>query len=151
MLTAVAALLTALGGLLAVLVNAGLLGRSDAAAPAPVSGPVAPPVPGTKASSAPQMIGPVKGAVVTGVDGSEIRLTQLHATELPFKSGQRIEFDRVARLDIGQPWDGSVVVTLVNGQQLQLGGAENLLFGGRNELGGYSTSLSSLRRIEFQR
>lgn len=167
LLTAVAGIITALGGLVAVLAQHGLLGGAPAAAgtspagtpatAAPSSaGPAAPPAPPAVAAAPVPTTAPaatLKSVRVTAKDGSVVSLkasSDLTGTGLPLQSGQEIAFDRLERVDIGQPWDGSVTLTLVGGSRLDAT-ALNLPVSGSNELGPYLAMLSDIRRIEFIR
>jgi hypothetical protein len=166
LLTALAGIITAVGGLIAVLVQTGLIGsRSTPAAGASAtpaaqnSMPVAIVAPAASAVVAAPQAPPVtqgsmlKGLRVTAKDGSVIALkpgAQILGAALPLQNGQEVGFDRIARVEIAQPWDGSLRLLLVDGQQLEAR-APNLPLSGRNELGAYLAMLSEIRSIEFIR
>ena len=174
-LTALAAIITALAGLFAVLGQQGVLGGKTT--PAPVASPAAPsngPV-GLGAQGGPTQVAAAqpaaapaqspalvvaglraqgfKGLAVTAKDRSVISLApsaEIYGQAFPLSSGQKVEFDRIASVDIGQPWDGRIRITLVNGQQLDATTGSYTL-AGSNELGRYMGSLPDIRRIEFLR
>jgi hypothetical protein len=191
-LTALAGIITAAGGLVAVLSQNGLIGAkstgagagpassstpgANVASPAtppaaqPAAGPkpvptatplptVASPGPGTIAHSPAEVLSGLKargfvGVAVTHKDGSTVALTPevTLSTDpaLALNNGQKVLFDRIASIDIEQPWDGSVKLNLVNGQQL-VTKATSYTFYGKNDLGPYRELLENLRRIEFVR
>lgn len=164
LLTALAAIITAVGGLVAALGQAGLFGgKAETPAPAPAKGVpqvVVEPAPPQGQPPAPRPAEPaadpsaaIKGVRVTTKAGDVVALrptaTILGAT-IPLKSGQEVPFERLERIDFTQPWDGTLTLVLVGGGSLE-GAAENLPLSGSNELGEYLKMLSEIRRIEFVR
>jgi len=187
-LTALAGIITAVGGLVAVLSQNGLIGAKStgagagpassstpganvatpatqpAAGPTPVSTAKPPPTvvsagPGPIAHSPAEVLSGLKargfvGVAVTHKDGSTAALApgaELGSHEaVELTNGQRVMFDRITSIEIEQPWDGSVKINLVNGQQL-VTKATNYGFSGKNELGPYSVLLENLKRIDFVR
>jgi hypothetical protein len=187
-LTALAGIITAAGGLVAVLSQNGLIGAKAtgagaasalsstpganvatpvaqaAASPSPLPTAASPstvgaPGPGTIAHSPAEVLSGLKargfvGVAVTHKDGSMVALAPVvelgsqQAVELT--NGQRVLFDRITSIEIEQPWDGSVRLNLVNGQQL-VTKATNYGFSGKNELGPYGELLQNLKRIDFVR
>jgi hypothetical protein len=135
-----------------------------AAGPAPVSTATTPPTvvsagPGTIAHSPAEVLSGLKargfvGVAVTHKDGSTAALApgaELGSHEaVELTNGQRVMFDRITSIEIEQPWDGSVKINLVNGQQL-VTKATNYGFSGKNELGPYNVLLENLKRIDFVR
>jgi hypothetical protein len=120
---------------------------------------VASPGPGTIAHSPAEVLSGLKargfvGVAVTHKDGSTAALApgaELGSHEaVELTNGQRVMFDRITSIEIEQPWDGSVKINLVNGQQL-VTKATNYGFSGKNELGPYSVLLENLKRIDFVR
>jgi hypothetical protein len=115
--------------------------------------------PGTIAHSPAEVLSGLKargfvGVAVTHKDGSTAALApgaELGSHEaVELTNGQRVMFDRITSIEIEQPWDGSVKINLVNGQQL-VTKATNYGFSGKNELGPYSVLLENLKRIDFVR
>jgi hypothetical protein len=94
------------------------------------------------------------GVAVTHKDGSTVALApgvELGSDQaVMLSNGQKVLFDRITSIDIEQPWDGSVKLNLVNGQQL-VTKATNYTFYGKNDLGPYSVLLENLKRIDFVR
>jgi hypothetical protein len=135
-----------------------------AAGPTPVSTAKPPPTvvsagPGPIAHSPAEVLSGLKargfvGVAVTHKDGSTAALApgaELGSHEaVELTNGQRVMFDRITSIEIEQPWDGSVKINLVNGQQL-VTKATNYGFSGKNELGPYSVLLENLKRIDFVR
>jgi len=135
-----------------------------AAGPTPVPTAATPPTvvsagPGTIAHSPAEVLSGLKargfvGVAVTHKDGSTAALApgaELGSHEaVELTNGQRVMFDRITSIEIEQPWDGSVKINLVNGQQL-VTKATNYGFSGKNELGPYSVLLENLKRIDFVR
>lgn len=173
-LTALAALITAVGGVLALLAQQGIWpdksGKPVAAA-APAAAPtlsLSPPAanvaatPSAAATSASTgsvvresglTASPYKAVRVTALDRSITDLlpsAEIYGTSLDLENGQRVDFEKLASIDIEQPWDGRVRLTLVNGTTLQAVAASRTLVG-RNELGQYMAGINTLRRIEFVR
>ena len=94
-----------------------------------------------------------KGLAVTAVDGSVISLpptAEIHGQSFPLNNGQHVQFDRIVSVEVEQPWNGSVTITLTNGQQLAAT-TGNYTLSGVNELGRYMASMSDVRRIDFVR
>ena len=175
MLTALAGLITAVGGLLTIMAQNGYLnGRptgeqapavSQRAGPADkgVGAPSSPltnhAVPATVVTSPAEIVGELKaqgfkGIVVTSKDGSVVSLRpdadMTGSAALPLNSGQQVQFDRLVRVDVEQPFDGSVRLTFVNGQQLDTK-TGNYSLTGKNDLGPYRAFLEQMRRIDFLR
>jgi hypothetical protein len=161
LLTALAAIITAVGGLVAALGQTGVFGgksaspaAASAAAPVePVAArPADPPALAQPAAALPSPAA-IKGVRVTTKTGDVVALrstaTILGAT-IPLKSGQEVPFDRLERIDFTQPWDGTLKLALVGGVSMD-GAVENLPLSGSNELGDYLKMLSEIRRIEFDR
>jgi hypothetical protein len=162
-LTAVAAVIAAVGGLLAVVAQNGYLTgvrapatSSQPAASAPaVTSPELAARPSRSPSAAidrPTAEG-FKGILVTSTDGSVISLppdSEMDGSALPLNNGQKIRFDVLAAVDVEQPFDGSVRLTFVNGRQLDAK-TGNYSLSGKNDLGPYRGFLSGIRRIEFVR
>ena len=170
-LTALAAIITALAGLFAVLGQQGVLGGKPPAAAtlgvSPTAAAQAPPIPGgaTRATdSGTPMKSPAqvveglraqgfKGVAVTAVDGSVISLpptAEINGQSFPLSNGQSVQFDRIVSVDVQQPWDGRVTLTLTNGKQLAATTGSYTLTG-TNELGRYRGSMPDIRRIDFLR
>ena len=75
---------------------------------------------------------------------------EIHGQAFPLASVQSVQFDRIVSIDIEQPWDGRVKLTLTNGQQLAATTGSYVL-SGANELGRYQGLMSDIRRIDFIR
>ena len=78
------------------------------------------------------------------------RNAEMSGSAFPLNSGQQVQFDRLVRVDVEQPFDGSVRLTFVNGQQLDTK-TGNYSLTGKNDLGPYRSFLSNMRRIDFLR
>lgn len=94
-----------------------------------------------------------KGLAVTNKDGSVIALApgaEVSGAALPLSNGQSVQFERIVSVEIEQPWDGGVTLTLTNGQKLATTLNDYNLYG-KNDLGPYRELLSNLRRIDFLR
>lgn len=176
-LTALAALITAVGGVLALLAQQGIWpdkpGKPGAAAaPTPVPAaaatlslsPSAANVGATPSAAATSVsTGPVRESGLSALPYKAVRVTaldrsvtdllpsaEIYGTSLDLENGQRVDFEKLVSIDIEQPWDGRVRLTLVNGTTLQAVAANRTL-AGRNELGQYMAGINTLRRIEFVR
>lgn len=167
-LTATAAVLTATSGLLAILVQNGVLGEKGknfiggpapsannvASAPSPAAprGPVA--APDEKLSAR-----PFSGALVTMADGSQVKLRDdirewCAGTVLKSVQGQSISLDLMKRFDVVD-WasgssKGSVKIVLNNGQVLNEK-IDACGFRGRNDLGDFVGDFDKIRSVEFVR
>ncbi|HSV69274.1 MAG TPA: hypothetical protein VLI72_04120 [Methylibium sp.] len=168
LLTALAAIITAVGGLVAALSQAGMFGGKSGepaatAAPlpaaveastapeptpaAPAAAPIAPPV---VAAAAPAALKVVR---VTTKDGSVVDLrptATILGSTIPLQSGQEVPFEHIERIDITQPWDGTLKLALVGGRSMEAT-APNLPLSGSTELGNYLKMMSDIRRVEFVR
>jgi hypothetical protein len=164
LLTALAAIITAVGGLVAALGQTGVFGGKSAAPAAstalaqvepvaPVAARPAEPSARPQSAVAPSSPAAIKGVRVTTKTGDVVALrptaTILGAT-IPLKAGQEVPFDRLERIDFTQPWDGTLKLALVGGASMD-GAVENLPLSGSNDLGDYLKMLSEIRRIEFDR
>lgn len=162
LLAALAAIITAVGGLVAALSQAGVFGGKSAepaAAAPPPAGVEAPaaakPDPAAPEAAAPAAPAPaaLKGVRVTTKDGSVVELrptATILGSTIPLQSGQEVPFERLERIDITQPWDGTLKLALVGGRSMEAT-ALNLPLSGSNELGVYLKMMSDIRRIEFVR
>jgi hypothetical protein len=172
-LTGVAALITAVGGLTLGLYQSGVLGAKHGdAGPATKSG-----ISSEKASTEtptgqPQSpnANPVRSnqgegrasVVVTARDGSEttlfadnFRQTAQYDAQLHLLSGQAIAFDNIHSIEISKSFSdhAQVNVTLVDGRTIEgsLGAGSSIYgFGGENELGNFSITVDHLKRIVFR-
>jgi hypothetical protein len=178
-LTAFAAIITATGGLIAVLVQGGLLGGanqrlSDVSSESPRS--IAETRPGSgppeRTTSAPQgstqaarpaTVAPTRdlrpqgfrGVSITLLDGSVVTLQRdvlIYGIQyFQLRNGQTIEFDRISSVEIRHPWDGRVRFTLLNDQQLEAELSSDVPLWGKNELGTFTGYTSKMQRIDFLR
>jgi hypothetical protein len=168
MITAVAALITALGGVLGILVQNGIIGgasdgrRTEAASSGDASSPASSEVaPGP--SEMPAVI-PWDRATATLVrtDGTSTTVKAptvgLACTteELAFKNGQRLSLQRVRRIQFDAIFtenssaDG--VVTLMDGRALTDPiHTWNCPITGTNELGRVEITIENIKRIDFHR
>jgi hypothetical protein len=169
-ITALAGLVTAIGGFLVVLAQLGIWSGKPAPSAAGSAGPnVAPPPaaigPATAPAPAPAPVTatatvppplegrPYKAVVVTNEDRATVTLgpsAQIAGKTLPLENGLSIDLDKIASIEMRPPWDGSVRVTLIDGQVLEAR-ALGATISGSNELGDYVSLLRKLRRIEFVR
>lgn len=121
------------------------------AAPVAADTPSPSPPPAATADAA---AGATHGAVlVTSKGGSRVTLkpgAEILGDRLPLQDGQEVGFDRLLSIDITQPWDGTLALTLRDGRRLEVRAA-NTTLSGVSELGRYLLSLSEIRRIEFVR
>ncbi|RZT93624.1 hypothetical protein [Rivibacter subsaxonicus] len=94
-----------------------------------------------------------RAVLVTSKGGSRVALkpgAEILGDRLPLQDGQEVGFDRLLSIDITQPWDGTLALTLRDGRRLEVRAA-NTTLSGVSELGKYLSSLSEIRRIEFVR
>ncbi|WP_428423890.1 hypothetical protein [Methylibium sp.] len=190
LLTALAGTITAVGGLVAILSQSGLIGAKSGAKPdagASTAGKSVEPVGATTPQAVATQSSPgavltgasasangaaaasvarspaevlaglkahdFKGLAVTHKDGSVVALApgaEVAGAALPLSNGQSVQFERIVAVEIEQPWDGSVTLTLTNGQKLATRLNDYNLYG-KNDLGPYRELLSNLRRIDFIR
>jgi hypothetical protein len=168
-LTATATLITAVGGLVAVLIQVGVIGGKDRTAdathnkPAVVSDkPQSPGVSGDLKTTQGQALKPwaESEAVITRKDNvaTTIRAETLsncisvnHA--LTLGSGQEIPFEKMRSFEVvdSDPQSAALVITLLDGKTFKdrLNAACDLF--GYNALGRYSTRFQELGRVDFRR
>ncbi len=166
MLTAAAAILTAITGLLATLFQYGIIGRNDAKdiRTGDLSKIASP---STIPSDSPGNLAPwsKSSVVMTTRDGA---VTTLRAEtlsncisvnhELTLESGQEIPFEKLKRFEvlrvdpIGAPnAKATVGITLLDGRTLEdTVGAGCDIFG-YNDLGRFNTTFQKLKQVEFKR
>ena len=174
-ITALAGLVTAIGGFLVVLAQLGIWNGKPAqpvggstspnvapssTATAPRTPPpvvagvaAAPTVPHGQAAPPPLEGRPYKAVVVTTEDDGKVTLgptAQIAGKTLPLENGLSIDLDKIASIEMRPPGDGSVRVTLIDGQVLETRAIGSTI-SGSNELGNYVSLLRKLRRIEFVR
>ena len=170
-LTAVAAIITATGGLIAVLVQGGFLGpgeRRVSGSPAGASlvptdtQPRQTPDPASSAATRPaisrspaEVVKELRaqrfeGMVVTHTDGTVVSIQPTSSTHFSLTNGQTVAYDRIKRAEPQHPWNGRVRFTLVNGQQLDAQ-VSIRYFWGLNELGSYTGDLGKVEAIDFLR
>jgi hypothetical protein len=165
MLTAAAAILTAITGLLATLFQYGIIGRNDAnevrdGDVSTISSPSN--LPSEPGHLAPW---PKSSVVLTTRDGA---VTTLRAEtlsncisvshELTLESGQEIPFEKlksfeVLRVDpIGAPnAKATLGITLLDGRTLQDSVGAGCDIFGYNDLGRFNTTFQQLKQVEFKR
>lgn len=175
-ITALAGLVTAVGGFLVVLSQlgfwkdrptpaAGSAGSAATVSAAQAPTPAAtdrlaalPATPGDGQAATPPSARPLEGrpykaVVVTAEDRSRITLrpnAEIAGKTLPLENGLSIDLEKVASIEMLPPGDGSVRVILIDGQVLEAR-AQNITISGSTELGPYLSLLRQLRRIEFVR
>ena len=180
-LTAIAALLTAATGLVAILSQTGVLGeksktfvaqkagdvRDAVAAPAkvePVSAPASAPPPAPKDDPATGIAGTplhatkFTGAVVTLLDGSVVKLRDdireycLGRPQLRALSGQTIEMERMRRFDLSD-WNANKgsAHITLNNGETLDVKIEGCSMIGTNDLGNYQGPFAKIRSVEFIR
>lgn len=125
---------------------------------APASGPSSPRE--TAASgivSAPLHAAPFKGAIVTLLDGSVVKLRdgvqeKYEGTVLKTTTGQAIEMQRMRRFDLSD-WknhSGKARITLNNGEVIDVR-IDAYSMVGSNDLGDFSSDFAKIRSVEFVR
>ena len=162
-LTGIAAVLTAVTGLLVVLYPHGFSGskeghptavsREDAAATAPSGVGES----STHASAMPRQQKPT--VLVVGKDGTESRVFQnsfrdsYSGEALQLKNGQSIRFDKIRSVDFLETHDyeQDVRVTLTDGRALDGAIMSGEQMTGDTDIGPFSISVKSLKRILFER
>jgi hypothetical protein len=163
LLTGIAALLTAMTGLLVVVHPHGASGPKDGA-PAVGSASVEPartaPVP-TGGDSAVSGTTPKQKptALVVGKDGAETRvllnsLRDSYSGEaIQLKNGQSIPFDKIRSVDFldVHEYEQDVRVTLTDGRALEGAIMSGEQITGDTDIGPFSISVKSLKRIFFER
>ena len=174
-LTALGGTITAVAGLVAILVQSGLVGSKADAGKAAMASPhtdktaatsLTPTAPQATASADPAPVARspaevlaglrsvgFKGLAVTHRDGTVVALApgaEISGEMLPLSNGQSVQFERIVSVDIEQPWDGSATLTLTNGQRLAAKLNDYNLYG-TNALGPYRELLSNLKHIDFVR
>jgi hypothetical protein len=170
-LTAIAAVITALTGLLAILAQNGVLGeksksfitgQTEVVSSASVKPEVVvandKPTAGTGITEVQLARKPFTGAVVTMTDGTVIKLRDNireycgSVAALRTIQGQTIKMDIMNRFDIID-WSsqkGAVKITLINGEVLNVS-IDACYFEGRNDLGDFRGDFSQIRSVEFVR
>lgn len=172
-ITAVAALITAIGGVLGILVQNDLIGAKSgdrasetSAAATPVGGANDEGPSGgaaTKSSRAPSLV-PWLRASAALVRRDETRAVVKASTvgmacdtaQLAFQSGQRIGLDLVRRIQFvaiySETASADAVVTLLDGRQLTNAVlTRNCPITGSNDLGSVNVNLADIKRIDFRR
>jgi hypothetical protein len=173
-LTAIAALITAVAGLLAVLLQTGVLHRRGDPPPggqldtltyiASPRGDSGPSTVAGGAATAPKSWQDAD-AVLTGVDGTttvlrapSFRYCISMGLSMALNGSQEIYFEQMRSMDVlradpvGAPGGTAAVkITLVNGRTLE--GRVDAVCGlfGYNDVGRYDVAIQSLKRIEFRR
>jgi len=164
LLTGFAAILTAVGSIVAVLVQGGFIGSravpTQAATPSTASAAPAPPaspgpVVGVPAPTGTQAAASVafKAVRVTHKSGSVVNLkptSELTNGYFTLADGREVLYERLARIDIAQPWEGRVKLLLADGTTIDAE-AVNLPLAGVTDLGEYIAMVADLRRIEVVR
>lgn len=161
MLTGIAALLTAVTGLLVVMHPHGPAGGKESPA-AGVSSGVQTPLAGggSSASPAPPMQQRQKATVlVVGKDGTETRVflngfKDSYTDEaIGLKSGQSIPFDKIRSIDFldVHEYQRDVKVTLTDGRTLEGAIQSGEQFRGETDIGPFAISVVNLKRIAFER
>jgi hypothetical protein len=162
-LTGIAALLTAVTGLLVVMYPHGLAGSKDgrpvAVSPqdAAASAPSAAGDTSTHASAMPRQQKPT--VLVVGKDGTETRVflnsfrDSYSGEAIQLKNGQSIPFDKIRSIDFLETHDyeQDVRVTLTDGRALEGAIMSGEQMTGDTDVGPFSISVKSLKRILFER
>ena len=169
-ITAVAALITALGGVLGILVQNGMIGgtnerRTQAVAHTPVAGdsPRVPEASITQPTNSSTLIPWAKAtATLVRMDGTSTIVKAptvglaCDTENLAFKNGQRISLERVRSIQFDAIYlenssaDG--LVTLLDGRELiDPIHTWNCPVSGTNELGPIQIQLKDIKRIDFHR
>jgi hypothetical protein len=165
LLTGLAALLTAVTGFLVVMHPRDAAGGK--AGPAVVTGPVdsgtgAPAAGGgtaTSSSPSPAKQGQKPTVLVSGKDGTESRVflnsfrDSYSGEAIQLKNGQSIRFDKIRSVDFLETHDyeQDVRVTLTDGRALEGAIMSGEQLTGDTDIGPFSISVKSLKRILFER
>lgn len=168
-LTAVAALITAIGGVVAILVQVGVIGKADKnpAAPPATSQEQVVTISGSGTSTGVAAGKPWKDveAVITAKDGT---VTKMRAETVRFcfsggaginlNDSQDIAFDKMSRIDVlssdvalSPGGKAKLRVTLVSGSAMEGTITSGCDFFGQSEVGRYALYPDKLMKIEFQR
>jgi hypothetical protein len=165
LLTGLAALLTAVTGFLVVMHPRDVAGGKE---PAVVAGPVASgtgaPTAGggtahSSAAASPAKQGQKPTVLVTGKDGTESRVflnsfrDSYSGEAIQLKNGQSIRFDKIRSVDFLETHDyeQDVRVTLTDGRALDGAIMSGEQLTGDTDIGPFSISVKSLKRILFER
>lgn len=155
--TAIAALLTAVAGLLGVLYQTGVLGEDG---PVTTQGPIESSRPGTVSVSAPVKPWNSTVAVITGLDGTvtEIRADTLRLCfsdqGLQLQSGQNVPFNKMRSFEIlsVDPESTSMLIFLLDGKSISQNAVGQCSYiSGENDIGRVDTSIGKIKRIDFLR
>lgn len=174
-LTALAAVITATGGLIAVLTQNSFFESDDrqptgasvgAVSPAPAeTNPrrsVAPTRltseqrPQTVSRSPADVVADLRarrfeGVVLTLSDDTVVSVQPSAFSAFSLKNGQSVNYDRIRSVEVRQPWNGRLLFNLLNGQQLEGEISLPPYFYGKNELGDYVGNWANIERIDFLR
>jgi hypothetical protein len=161
-LTGIAAVLTAVTGLLVVMYPHGFAGSPDGrpAAVSPQDATAAAKGAGQTSTNASETHRQGKPAVlVVGKDGTESRLSlnsfrdSYSGEAIQLKNGQSIPFDKIGSVDFLETHDyeQDVRVTLTDGQALEGAIMSGEQMTGDTDIGPFSISVKSLKRILFER
>jgi hypothetical protein len=172
-LTGVAALVTAIGGLALGLYQYGVLGaKRGNAAPTTISTttperasteassgqlqrPIPNPVPSTGGKNPATVVVTASDGTVTTLFAGNFRQTAQYDAQLHLLSGQAIAFGNIRSIEVVKPFSdhAQVNITLVDGRIIDgsLGAGSSIYgFGGENELGTFSITVDHLKQIVFR-
>ena len=173
-LTGVAALVTAIGGLTLGLYQYDVLGAKHGhAVPDATSGTPSKKasteassgqllhvnpntVPSKQGEDQATVVVTAKDGMVTTVFANNFRQTAQYDAQLHLLSGQAIAFDNIKSIEVMKPFSdhAQVKITLVDDKVIDdtLGAGSFLYgFGGENELGTFNITVDHLKRIDFRR
>ncbi len=163
MLTGIAAVLTAVTGLLVVMYPHGFAGSKDGRPAAVSPQDAATPAPNavgatsTPASATPRQQKPT--VLVVRKDGTETRVflnsfrDSYSGEAIQLKNGQAIPFDKIRSIDFldVHEYEQDVRVTLTDGRALEGAIMSGEQITGDTDIGPFSISVKSLKRILFER
>jgi serine/threonine-protein kinase len=164
--TAVAALLTAVGGMLAILFQYGVLGGADApedasgsgASTSSAAGPDSPTsAPAGKPWSEVAAVFTAQDGTRTTVRAATVRYCISAGAGLVLSTGQDVAFEKMRSVEVlrsdeqfAPEGKADVVITLVGGQQVRGGIGSGCDLFGFNDAGRYSLYPQKLKRIDFK-
>jgi hypothetical protein len=171
-LTGVAAVVTAVSGLVGLLFQQGVLGRrAEPAAPVavqakaqtapasvPLAAPVAPPPPAGKPWAEAVAVITLRGGQATRVPAATFRHCISVGDDLTLDSGQAVPFEKMRGFDVTRAdapgtagGKTSLVIHLRDGSELKGTMDANCDLFGTNDLGRFSTTFDKLQGVRFER
>ncbi|HET9118708.1 MAG TPA: hypothetical protein VFN75_11645 [Pseudonocardiaceae bacterium] len=168
-MTALAAVITAIGGVIAVLLQAGIIGGAQLAAPPPIPTQAkvgTPPTTSTSAGNVPEekpwrdveAVITAKDGTVTKMRAETVRFCISAGTGINLNDSQDIAFEKISRIDVlrsdvalSPGGKAALRVGLASGSTLEGTITSGCDFFGQTEVGRYSLYPDRLLTIEFLR